>query len=90
VLEVVGCAGAGEHGDGADAAVETGGLLHADGCAGDFEVALAEGDVVESFDDRVDDLVVRVLAECDTLCDVSGYVINAEKDLRDAARCWCP
>lgn len=66
VLEVVGSR-AGEHGDGADAAVEAGSLLHSDRGARDLEVAVAKRDVVEAFNDCVDDLSIRVLAEGDAL-----------------------
>jgi hypothetical protein len=67
VLVAVRRAGAGKQGDGADTAVETSGLMHANGSARHFEVAVAEGDVVKAFDDVADDFVVDVFAKGDAL-----------------------
>jgi hypothetical protein len=66
MLEVVGSR-AGEHGDGTDTTVQAGSLLHSDRGARDLEIAVAERDVVEAFNDCVDDFSVGVLAESDAL-----------------------
>lgn len=67
MLEVCLSFGAGKHGDCANTAIQTSSLLHTNGCAGDLEVAVAKGDVVQTFDDSIDDLVVSILTESDTL-----------------------
>lgn len=67
VLEVSLGLGAGQHRDSTHTAVEPSSLLHTNSRARDLEVAVAKGDVVETFDDGVDHFVVGILAECDTL-----------------------
>lgn len=67
VLVVLSCTGTSQHGDGTDSAVEAGRLLQTNCGTRDLEVAIAERDIVQAFDDSVNDLIVGVLAECDTL-----------------------
>jgi hypothetical protein len=66
VLEVVG-GRAGEHGNGTNATVKAGSLLHTNCCARDLEVAVAKGNVVQAFNDGVDDVSVCILAESNAL-----------------------
>jgi hypothetical protein len=71
VLEVVGRLGTGQHGDGIDTTVQTSSLLHTHCRAGDLEVTVAESDVVQAFNDSIDNFIVSILAESDTL-----YLVN--------------
>jgi hypothetical protein len=73
VLVVLGSACTSQHRDGANSTIKAGRLLQTDGRTGDLEVAIPEWDIVQPFNDSVDDLVVCVLTERDTLCmTVSG------------------
>jgi hypothetical protein len=67
VLVVIGCLGTGQHGNGTNTAVEASSLLQTNGSTRNLEVAVAERDVVETLDDCIDDFVIRVLTESDTL-----------------------
>jgi hypothetical protein len=72
VLEVLSSASTGQHGDGTDSAIEASSLLHTNCGTGHLEVAVTEGDVVQAFDNRIDDFVVGIFAESDTLTYVSA------------------
>jgi hypothetical protein len=67
VFVVVGSAGTGQHGDRTDSTVETGGLLHADCGTRHLQVAITEGNIIEAFDDSLDNLVVSILTESNAL-----------------------
>jgi hypothetical protein len=67
VLVVIGCLGTGQHGNGTNTAVEASSLLQTNGSTRNLEIAVAERDVVETLDDCIDNFVIRVLAESDTL-----------------------
>jgi hypothetical protein len=67
VLVVFGGLCTSQHGDGTDTAVEASCLLQTDCSARDLEVAVAKRDVVEALDDSIDNLVICVLAEGNTL-----------------------
>ena len=67
VFVILSGAGSGKHGNGTDTTVETSGLLETDSCARNLEVTVTERDVVQAFNNSVDDFVISVLAECDTL-----------------------
>lgn len=71
MLVVLGGARSCQHGNSPDSTVETSRLLKADGRARDLEIAIAKRDIVQTFNDGVNDLVVRVLAEGNTLDGVS-------------------
>jgi hypothetical protein len=67
VLEVFLCVGTSKHGDGTDTTVQTGALLDTDCRTRHLEVAVTESDVIQALDDCIDDFVISILAECDTL-----------------------
>jgi hypothetical protein len=67
VLVVLGCLGTSQHGDGANTAIEASGLLQTNGSTRNLEVTVAERDIVETLDDSIDNFVIRVLAESDSL-----------------------
>ena len=71
VLDVVGWLCTGQHGDGIDASIQAGILLHTHSRTRHLEVSLTESDAVQAFDDGVDDFVVGVLAEGNTLVQIS-------------------
>lgn len=71
MLDIVGWLCTGQHGDGIDTSIQTGILLHTHSRTRHLEVSLAEGDAVQTFDNGVDDFVVGVLAESNTLVQIS-------------------
>jgi hypothetical protein len=78
VLEVAGRLCTSQHGDGIDTSIQTGILLHTDGRARHLEVALAESDVVQALDDSIYDFIVCVLAEGNTLVQISKCSLSLD------------
>jgi hypothetical protein len=67
VLVVLSSTSSSQHGDGTNSTIEASRLLQTDSRTRDLEVTIADTDFVQAFNDSVDDLVVHILAEGDTL-----------------------